>query len=131
MNRSRLVVAAYMLAVFLGGIIVGAFGQRLYTVKTVGATARSPRNADEFRRSYVAEMRGRLELDDQQVQKLNVILDETRDRFKAFKEQHKDEMKAIHDTQIARINEILNANQRAEYERFRAERDKWKQEKKN
>ena len=40
-------------------------------------------------------------------------------------------MKAIHDTQVARINEILDANQRVEYERFRAERDKSKQEKKN
>jgi hypothetical protein len=131
MNRSRLTVAAYMLAVFLGGVIVGSFGQRLYTVKAVGASVRSPRNADEFRKSYVSDMRARLKLDDQQVLKLNAILDETRDRFKAFKDQHKDEMKAIHDTQVARINDILDASQRAEYDRFRAERDKGKQEKKN
>ncbi len=131
MNRSRLTVAGYMLAVFIGGIIVGSFGQRLYTVRAVGATVHAPRNADEFRRTYVADMKARLKLDDRQTEKLNFILDETRDRFKAFKDQHKDEMKAIHDTQVARINEILDANQRAEYERFRAERDKWKQEKKN
>ena len=131
MNRSRLVVAAYMLAVFLGGIVVGSFGQRLYSTRVVGATTHSARNADEFRKAYVADLRSRLQLDDQQVQKLNGILDDTRDRFKAFREEHKDEMKAIHDTQVAKINEILDANQRVEYERFRAERDKLKQEKKN
>ena len=36
MNRSRLSVAAYMLAVFIGGVMVGGFGQRLYTAKAVG-----------------------------------------------------------------------------------------------
>ena len=131
MNRSRLSVAAYMLAVFIGGVVVGGFGQRLYTAKAVNAIVRSPRNADEFRKIYVEDMRARLKLDEPQLQKLNVILDETRDRYKAFRDQHKDEMKVIHDTQVARINEILDPNQRVEYERFRAERDKSKQEKKN
>jgi len=131
MNRSRLGVAAYMLAVFLGGIVVGSFGQRLYSTRVVGATTRSLRGADEFRKAYVEELHTRLRLNDQQVQKLNVILDETRDKFKVFREQHKEEMKAIHDTQVAKINEILDEGQRVEYERFRVERDKLKQEKKN
>ena len=131
MTTSRISVAASLLAVFLGGVVVGGFGQRLYMTKTVAATVAGPRNADEWRREYVETLRSRLHLNEQQVGKLNVILDDTRDRFKAFRERHKDETKAIHEAQVTSINEILDANQRIEYDRFREERDRLKQAGKN
>lgn len=131
MNRSRISIAGYVLAVFLSGIVVGGFGERLFMARSVGATGRMPRNPDEFRKAYVEDIRTRLHLDEPQLTKLHSILDETRESYKAFKEQHKPEMKAIHDTQVAKINAILNETQRVEYERFRAEREKPQQEKKN
>jgi len=131
MNRSKFSIAAYVLAVFLSGIVVGGFGQRLYMARSVGATGRMPRNPEEFRKAYVDDMRSRLRLDEPQLARLHTILDETRESYKAFKEQHKPEMKAIHDTQVAKINAILNDSQRAEYGRFRAEREKLMQERKN
>jgi hypothetical protein len=131
MTSPRFSVAASLLAVFLGGVVVGGFGQRLYMAKTVAATVSGPRNADEWRKEYVETLRSRLKLNNQQVARLNVILDETRDQFKAFRERHKEETKAIHDAQVANIEQILDAGQRTEYERFREERDRLRQAGKN
>ncbi len=136
MKRSTLSTALYVSLVFLSGGVVGGFAHRLYMVNTVGAGVPKP---DEWRRKNVDEMRTRLTLSDQQITQLTTILDTTRDRFhevkvkwdKEAKRLRQPEMKAIQEDQIRQINEILSEQQRSEYEKLRAERDKRRQQNSN
>jgi hypothetical protein len=122
MKRSNTTIAVSVLAVFLSGILVGAFGHQLYTVKTVNAKV--PNDPEEWRKKYVKELSGRLKLDGEQVQRLNTILDETRARYREVKERYRPEMKQIHSEQTQKVRMILNAEQQAEYDKFRQEREK-------
>ncbi|HET8546371.1 MAG TPA: hypothetical protein VFL57_00125 [Bryobacteraceae bacterium] len=144
MSRSSLTMSVYMLAVFLSGAAVGALGHRLYTAQTVVATPDHDRpgrpSPEEFRRRYVQELQTRLDLDRDQLARLNVVLDETRDRMHAVKEKYKPEyeavnarsrpeMKAAHDHQVAQIRALLkNDSQRQAYEQFLAERERRRRE---
>ena len=126
MRRSTLTTSIYLVLLFLGGVAVGVFGHRLYTLNSVNASV-NPRNPDEFRRRYVAEMRTRLKLTDDQVARLDPILDETRQRHRELMDKHRPEFKAIQDEQVRRIREILTDSQQAEYTSMLADREKQRQ----
>lgn len=126
MKRSSLSTGVYLLLVFLSGIVVGVFANRLYVMNSVSANA-NPKSPEEWRRKYVAEMRSRLRLSDQQVAQLEPILDETRQRFHDAHERAKPELKAIQDEQVQKIRSILKDDQKAEYEKMREEREKRRQ----
>ena len=119
MRVPRLNIALYVGLVFLSGVVVGVFGDRLYTVKTVV----SARNPDEWRKRLVVEMQSRLKLRPDQLSRLNTILDETRSRVHEVHEKSRPEMEAIRQRQTEQIRTILDEGQRAEYEKMRAERD--------
>jgi hypothetical protein len=68
-------------------------------------------------------MHSRLKLSGSQVKQLEVILDETRDKFRDFREKQRPGMKAIQDEQTARITAMLDEGQRREYEKMRQERE--------
>ena len=119
MKRSNLHLAVYVLLVFLSGAVVGALGHRLYSTSVV----RAKRGPDEYRRHYVEEMRSRLKLREEQVNRLNAVLDATRARYRIMREKSAPEMKAIQDEQVTRIDEFLNPAQREEYARMRQERE--------
>ena len=125
MKLSRTAIGLYMGLVFASGVMLGGFGQRLYTAASV--SAKTTKNPEEFRKNYVAEMRTRLKLTDQQVQKLNLILDETNAQyqaeFKAEREKRVPALQQIRQHQIDRINAELSASQQSEYERMRKERE--------
>jgi Spy/CpxP family protein refolding chaperone len=126
MKRSSLSTAVYLLLVFLSGIAVGVFANRLYVMNSVSANA-SSKSPEEWRRKYVEEIRSRLRLSDQQVAQLQPILDETRQRFHDAHERAKPELKAIHDEQVQKVRSILKDDQKAEFEKFRQEREKRRQ----
>jgi Spy/CpxP family protein refolding chaperone len=130
MKRSHLSIAFYMLVVFVSGALVGALGHRLYTVRTVEADNidRGRRSPSEFRQRYLTEMKTRLSLDDGQIAKLSSILDETRERFKAFNEKHRPEMSEIHETQVREIRAMLKPDQQNAYEEYRKERERKRQQ---
>ena len=144
MNRSSLTTGVYVFAVFLSGAAVGALGYRLYTAQTVTATRGSQPAAkpspEEFRRRYVQELRTRLNLDADQLTRLNLVLDETRDRFRAVREKYKaehdavnlkshPEMKAVHEAQVTQIRALLkDDSQRQAFEQFLAERERRRRE---
>jgi hypothetical protein len=127
MKRSNLSVAIYLLVVFLSGAVVGGFAHRLYMVKNVQAGPGRPR-PEEFRQRYLGEMKSRLQMDDTQTARLNEILDRTATRFKSLRESHKPAYAQIHEEQVREINAILNDSQKAEYEKFRQEREKRRRE---
>lgn len=115
-------IALYMGLIFSSGLLVGAFGHRLYTATTVAA--KTTRNADEWRKRYISEMQTRLNLRPNQVTELNAILDETRTRFQEVHEKYRPEMDSIKQQQIGKIQSILDGNQKGEYEKMRVERER-------
>ena len=121
MKRSRLTAVVSLTLVFLSGVVLGAFGHRLYRMNSVMARAGGP---EEYRRKMVDEMRTRLNLTPEQITGLEKILDETRQRYREYHERHKPEWKAIQDQQVQQINATLNETQRAEYEKMLEERRK-------
>jgi len=127
MKRNTLSTALYILLVFLSGAVVGAFAHRLYMVSTVVSA-----KPDEVRHHILEEMRARLSLSDDQVYQLNAIMDSTKARYHEVKarwdeqsrQAAKPELKAITEDQAQKIRAILSEPQRVEYEKYRAERQK-------
>lgn len=124
MQRNNLTIAAYLLLVFGGGAAVGAFGHRLYTVKSVDATSAPRRKGPEdFRRAYVTEISERLKLTAEQATQVEGVLSKTGEKYRAFRERTRPEMDQIQNEQINAIRALLSETQQAEYEKWRAERD--------
>jgi|SRR5262245_11919384 len=135
MKRTTRSTALYVALVFLSGAVVGGFAHRLYTLNTVMAGPTSPK-PDEFRRKYLDELRNRLSLSAEQLTKINSILDSTKTRYdevrakwdKEARIKAKPELKAIHEDQVQKIKGLLSETQQAEYDKFRMERDKRRQQ---
>ena len=121
MKPTRRAVALYMALVFLCGGVVGAFAFRLYTVSGVSANA-APRNPEEFRKKFLADLQGRLKLDQDQSSKVAAILDETRKRFKATRDSVEPQMQKIREDQRQKISELLSPSQMVEWQKIVEER---------
>jgi hypothetical protein len=122
MKRSNLTIALYILLVFAGGVAVGGFGHRLYTVKSVSATSKR-KTPEEYRHAYMLEMKKRVHLTDAQAVEVEKVLDATRERYKAFRERTKPEMETIQSGQTSGIRGILSEAQMQEYDKMREERE--------
>ncbi len=119
MKRPTVSAAVYLGLVFLSGIAIGSVGYGFYSAK-----AANPCGPDAVRHRYIDDMRSRLSLSSDQVDKLGAILEETRGRFHALRDKFEPEVKAIQDQQTSRIRAILNDQQRAEFEKLRQERER-------
>ncbi len=123
MKRSSFSLALSLILVFVSGVAVGALGHRYFAVPPPKETRKSP---EDYRRAYVAEMTKRLKLDMQQVQRLNTIMDDTRQKFRDLRDKQAPDVKAIQDSQVAAINSMLSPEQQAEYAKMRKEREEKK-----
>ena len=130
MKSTRWTVALYMALVFACGGVVGAFAHRLYTVSGVSANV-SQRNPEEFRKRFMADLKSRLQLSDDQAAKLGVIMDETRMRVRAARVTIEPELEKIRDDQKQRISELLSPTQQAEWQKILDERQRKRGSKKN
>jgi hypothetical protein len=128
MKLTRWTIALYMGLVFVCGGVVGAFGHRLYTVSSVSANV-GQRNPEEFRKKFLADMKTRLKLTDDQVSKMDAILDDTRQRFRATRDSIEPEMKKIREDQQRRIAELFSPAQQAEWQKIVEERERNRQSK--
>jgi Spy/CpxP family protein refolding chaperone len=126
---TRWTVALYMALVFACGGVVGAFAHRLYTVSGVSANV-GQRNPEEFRKRFMADMKARLQLTDEQAAKLSTIMDETRARFRDVREKFEPEMQKIREDQRQRISELLSPSQQAEWQKIMEERQRRRESKK-
>ena len=115
-------VTAYLVLVFLSGLLLGAVGVELYNARAVNAERRF--GPEEMRKRYVEEMRTRLKLRADQVEQLNTILDDTGDRYRELREKYRPEVRAIQDSQVEKIRSLLDDTQKLEYERMREERER-------
>jgi hypothetical protein len=118
-TRSTLILSVGL--VFVTGLAVGALGHRYYAMKTVRAQVRPPRDPDAWRKKYIGEMTTRLKLSSEQQQKLESILDQTHEKYRAMRERTRPEMDAIREGQVHDIEAILSAEQRVEYAKRRQE----------
>ncbi len=130
MKPTRWTVALYMALVFACGGVVGAFAFRLYTVSGVSANV-GQRNPEEFRKRFMADLKSRLQLNDDQAAKLGVIMDETRMRVRAARVTIEPELQKIRDDQKQRISELLTPDQQAEWQKILDERQRKRESKKN
>ena len=102
---------------------MGAFATRLVLAKAVSAKPPVRPTPEEWRREYTSEMQTRLSLTPDQMTKLNVVLDETGSKVHTEHERHNQEMKTIHDEQVAKTRGLLNDTQLPQYEQLRKERE--------
>ena len=121
-------IALYFTLVFAGGIGVGILAQRYVIPVPARTDGHPPRESDRFRKAMVEELTRRLSLDPAQVTQLQTVLDGSRKAFQAFRELHKEEMKAIYDRQHEQIAGFLRPDQRVAYEKLRAERERHEHE---
>lgn len=128
MKLTRWTVALYMGLVFLCGGVAGAFAFRLYTVSAVSANV-SRRNPEIFRKRFLAEMKVRLGLSEDQMGKMTEIMEETRRRFRAARGTIEPDIKKIREEQRQQISEILNPEQRQEWVKIAEERDRERENK--
>ena len=129
MKPTRWMVALYMALVFACGGVVCAFVFRLYTVSEVRANV-GQRNPEEFRKRFMADLKSRLQLSDDQAAKLSAILDETRMRVRAARNTIEPELQKIRDDQKQRISELLSASQQVEWQKILDERQRQRESKK-
>jgi hypothetical protein len=123
MKKSGLIVAVYLLLTFASGVAVGGLGFWLYSTRGVSANSLRA-EPEEWRRRALTEYEARLKLSPDQLQKLDAILDNTRELFQQLNEKHRPEYQAVQQHQNEQIRAILSPDQRAEYEKLREERDR-------
>lgn len=129
MKYWKLPIALYLFLVFISGAVVGALGYRVYNPPL--ARGVGPRHGTaQFRQQYLDEMRTRLNLSPDQIQKLQVILDRTDQRFNDARAQHNQMIRELREDHVASVRAILTAEQLPKYDELRAEREqRAKQEK--
>jgi predicted nucleic acid-binding Zn-ribbon protein len=130
MKFTRWTVALYMALVFACGAVVGAFAYRLYTVSEVSANA-GQRNPEEYRKRFMAELKARLNLNDDQAAKLGVIMDQTRQQFRAARATIEPEIQKIREEQHQKISEILSKDQQVEFQKMIDQRRRMRESKKD
>jgi uncharacterized Zn finger protein (UPF0148 family) len=85
-------------------------------------------------KGLVTFYKGKLQLDEGQVQKLQTILDDVNAQYQAtFKEERarsRPELNRIHDEQVRRIKEVLTPEQLGEYDKVLKERERIREQKK-
>jgi regulator of protease activity HflC (stomatin/prohibitin superfamily) len=119
MKRNQWAAALLPILLFLSGAVVGALAHRYYAETVVSA-----RTAEDFRQHYVSEMKSKLNLTPEQVSQLEKILDETKARYKAVRDEYHPAMLKIKNEQISRVKAILTPEQVPVYEQLVAERER-------
>src|SRR5438270_706548 len=128
MPKTRLSALLSLILVFMSGTLVGAVSYRLYMVNSVSSTPpgnRPPQRMDpeEIRKRRINEMREKVKLDDDQIAKLNVIYDHTRQQFHALKKKGDEEGHSIWENQKESVRAILRPEQIPLYEQYQKEQD--------
>ena len=136
MRPFKLSVAVQVLLVFASGALVGGLGWRFYMHRSApprpAETRKRSDGFHQFRLRYTEEMRKRLNLRADQVQKLSDIMDSSEHRFGELRKHIEGEVrkqmsgdaKVIQQEQQDKIRAILDTSQIAEYEKMLAERAK-------
>ncbi len=118
MRRNRWTAILFAVLLFGCGVLCGVLTQRY-----LSATVVNPKTAEDFRHRYVSEMKSDLKLTTDQVNRLEVILDETKAQYKAVRDESRPAMLKIKEEQVRRVKSILTPQQVPAYEKLIAERE--------
>jgi hypothetical protein len=121
MKRWNLPIAVYLFLVFVSGGVVGALGYRMYSPPS--AHSEPHVSPEAWRKQYLDELRTRVTLTPDQMQKMNAIMDGDHDSFNQARENHHQQIEKIKEDHRAKVRAILTAEQLPKYEQFRTELD--------
>jgi Spy/CpxP family protein refolding chaperone len=119
-RKARLLGFALLVATFAIGAFAGAATDRVLTARAPAQAAREEgreRSRDRDRISTLEQ----LELTPEQRVRIDSVLERGRRKTQAFWDQHGPTLRAIVDSTRAEIRGLLTPEQRAEYDRLRAE----------
>jgi Spy/CpxP family protein refolding chaperone len=119
MKRSQWTALIFAVLLFACGVTIGALGHRYYDSTVVMA-----KSAEDYRHRYVSEMQGKLNLTPKQVAQLQIILDETKAKTRAVREQYRPAVVSVKEEQVRRVKSILNPDQVPAYEQLVADRER-------
>jgi hypothetical protein len=119
MQRNQVTAVLSAVLLFGCGSTVGVLGQRYYEHGKNDAA----NSSEDWRVEYMNEMRTRAHLTDGQLQKLSLILDQTKQEYRDMRERHKPELLEIKQNQMTRVKSILTAEQIPLYEQLISERE--------
>lgn len=128
MPKSKFSAFLSLLLVFFSGAVLGAFAYRLYNEKAVviapgGAPPKKGGGPEEFLRQRLAEMRDRVKADNQQLERIKQVYNETREQYDGIRQKMNAEGRAIDENQVAKIKAILRPDQIPVYDQIRAEHE--------
>ena len=116
MKRNQWSAVFLAVLLFSFGAAVGALAHRYYSATVVNA------KGEDLRRHYLSEMQSKLGLTAAQVSQLEAIMDDTKAKTKAVRDQYHPQMLKIRSEQISRVKSILTPQQIPIYESLVAER---------
>lgn len=125
MPRSRLTAILYLVLVFASGILVGIASTHLYAVKA-SETPPAPVVAPlaEFTTRYLAEMREKVGVTDEQAEAVRNVLAATKKKYDDLRREGRPARDRIQQEQVDSIRTILTDAQKPAYEAWRAERQR-------
>jgi hypothetical protein len=119
MTREKWTGVALAALLFFGGAAVGVLANRYYTTTTVSA-----KTSETYRHRYVLEMESKLKLTTAQVKQLEVIMDDTKAKYKAVRDSYRPAILQVKNQHVQEVKSILTAQQIPGYEQLLSERER-------
>jgi uncharacterized membrane protein len=120
--KSRTNAALLLLGTFLLGVVSGAISFSLYRTH-VNASGRMKNSQPSGPHKIVEELARGLDMDSAQKEKLAVIINQSRDRYRALSKQFRPQYDTIRDQTRQEIRQILHENQKPRFEELIQEMD--------
>ena len=114
MNKSKAILVVVL--VFVAGIVVGAVGMRQVARRVVQRALLHP---EAIQQRIGADLNRRLELDQEQRQKVNAILADTQSQLRELRRRNQPEFFQIMSNAQVEISAVLSPEQREKFKKFR------------
>jgi hypothetical protein len=125
MLKPKLSAVLSLLLVFASGALVGVLGHRAYTISAANAAKEQPKRRDprDWRKHFAGELKEKVKLNDQQLTRVNLILDEVDSEYRTMFGDWNKSMAGIQESLVAKVNSLLTPEQKQLYKQFREERE--------
>ena len=123
MTRNRNSAILYLILVFASGILVGGVSHRLYMTSTASASTR-PETSEEWRKHYLKTMKEKVAVSDAQLGVVEKLIVDAKHKVDNLRAQEKPIHDKLQQDLIEDIRSGLNDQQKAAYDKWRAERER-------
>lgn len=126
MLKTKTSAVLSLLLVFASGALLGILGYRVYLTNQANAAKEQPKKREprDWRTHFLADLKQKLKLNDQQAASLDRIFKDTDQEYRTNFSQWNQSMNRIQESLVARINSLLSPEQQALYKQFRDERER-------